>query len=77
MSADASGAPAAPAELGFDPKVTWIVYDGECPFCTQYVKLMRLRETVGIVKPLNAREDHPSFAMFAPGASTSTRRWRW
>ena len=59
MSADASGAPAAPAELGFDPKVTWIVYDGECPFCTQYVKLMRLRETVGIVKPLNAREDHP------------------
>lgn len=60
MSADASGAPAAiPSDPGFDPNITWIVYDGECPFCTQYVKLVRLRETVGVVKPINAREDHP------------------
>ena len=58
MSADASGAPAKP-DLGFDTNITWIVYDGECPFCTQYVKLMRLRETVGMVKPVNARDDHP------------------
>ncbi|RYZ02957.1 MAG: DUF393 domain-containing protein [Alphaproteobacteria bacterium] len=47
------------ADPGFDTTTTWIVYDGECPFCTQYVKLVRLRETIGKVKPLNAREDHP------------------
>src|SRR3990167_3513777 len=58
MSADASGALAA-ARPAFDPDTTWIVYDGDCPFCTQYVKLVRLRETIGKVKPLNAREDHP------------------
>lgn len=62
MSADGSGAITAPptaAAFGIDPEVTWIVYDGECPFCTQYVKLVRLRETIGKVKPQNAREDHP------------------
>lgn len=61
MSADASGAPAA-APLnahGFDDSITYVVYDGECPFCTQYVKLVRLRETIGKVKPINARDDHP------------------
>lgn len=38
---------------------TYVVYDGECPFCTQYVKLMRLREALGPVKPVNARDNHP------------------
>jgi predicted DCC family thiol-disulfide oxidoreductase YuxK len=58
MSADSSGAPAA-ANPGFDTSITWIVYDGDCPFCTQYMKLVRLRETVGPVKLANAREDLP------------------
>jgi predicted DCC family thiol-disulfide oxidoreductase YuxK len=39
---------------------TFVVYDGECPFCTQYVKLVRLREAVGPVTLINAREDHPA-----------------
>lgn len=43
----------------FDDPTTYIVYDGECPFCTQYVKLVRLRDAVGAAKPVNAREDHP------------------
>lgn len=43
----------------FNDPTTYVVYDGECPFCTQYVKLMRLREAVGPVKPVNARDDHP------------------
>lgn len=43
----------------FDDPGTYIVYDGECPFCTQYVKLMRLREVLGPVKPVNARDDVP------------------
>lgn len=58
MCADASGAPAA-TRPDFDPDITWIVYDGECPFCSQYVQLVRLRESIGKVKLQNAREDHP------------------
>jgi len=43
---------AAPADLT-------IVYDGECPFCTRYIQLVRLRETVGQVEMVNARQPHP------------------
>jgi predicted DCC family thiol-disulfide oxidoreductase YuxK len=38
---------------------TYIVYDGDCPFCSQFVALVRLREAAGPVVLLNAREDHP------------------
>jgi predicted DCC family thiol-disulfide oxidoreductase YuxK len=38
---------------------TYVVYDGECPFCSSYVNLLRLREAAGPVVLLNAREDHP------------------
>jgi predicted DCC family thiol-disulfide oxidoreductase YuxK len=57
----ANPAPAPQGELAYDPKtdpVTWVVYDGECPFCSQYVKLLRLREQLGKVKPVSARDDH-------------------
>lgn len=39
---------------------TFIVYDGECPFCSQYVKLVKLREAIGPVTLVNARDDHPA-----------------
>ena len=32
-----------------------IVYDGECPFCSKYVELVRLRESLGDVELINAR----------------------
>jgi predicted DCC family thiol-disulfide oxidoreductase YuxK len=32
-----------------------IVYDGECPFCSQYVKMLRIRESVGGVRLIDAR----------------------
>ena len=34
-----------------------IVYDGECPFCSKYVRLIQLKKTVGYVELINARED--------------------
>ena len=36
-----------------------IVYDGQCPFCTAYVKLVRLREVAGGVELIDARSEHP------------------
>lgn len=32
-----------------------IIYDGECPFCSSYVHLVRIREAVGDVKLVDAR----------------------
>lgn len=37
-----------------------LVYDGECPFCSRYVRMVRLRETVGTVDLIDARQDHPA-----------------
>ena len=36
-----------------------IIYDGECVFCCNYVRLLRLRETVGRVELINARSGDP------------------
>jgi predicted DCC family thiol-disulfide oxidoreductase YuxK len=36
-----------------------IVYDGQCPFCSRYVQLVRLRRAVGSVKLVDAREGGP------------------
>lgn len=33
-----------------------VIYDGDCPFCSAYVRLVRLRESVGGVELVNARE---------------------
>lgn len=37
----------------------YVVYDGDCPFCSAYVRMVRLREVAGSVHLLDAREDHP------------------
>jgi len=42
-----------------DPAALTIVYDGECPFCASYIRLVRLRETMGSVEMVSAREAHP------------------
>src|SRR5215216_6350047 len=36
-----------------------VVYDGECPFCSSYIALQRLRESIGPVKIINARDGGP------------------
>ncbi|HMH66133.1 MAG TPA: DCC1-like thiol-disulfide oxidoreductase family protein [Rhizomicrobium sp.] len=37
----------------------WVVYDGQCPFCSSYVLLYRLRALAGLVHLIDARSDHP------------------
>ncbi|MEO0361365.1 MAG: DCC1-like thiol-disulfide oxidoreductase family protein, partial [Pseudomonadota bacterium] len=37
----------------------WLLYDGECPFCSAYVRMVRLRESVGAVRLVDAREGGP------------------
>ena len=34
-----------------------IVHDGECPICSNYVQFIKIRENVGEVSLINARED--------------------
>ena len=40
------------------PGIT-VIYDGDCPFCSSYVSMMHLREAVGPVDLVNAREGDP------------------
>ena len=39
-----------------------VIYDGDCPFCTQYVKHVRLRDIVGRLEYVNARDGGPLVA---------------
>ena len=39
-----------------------IIYDGQCPFCSSYVRMARLRETVGAVDLVDARGADPRVA---------------
>lgn len=41
-----------------DRRDIWVVYDGDCPFCSAYVKMIRLRK-LAKVHLLDAREVHP------------------
>jgi predicted DCC family thiol-disulfide oxidoreductase YuxK len=36
----------------------WLIYDGDCPFCSRYVQYMRVREAVNL-RLVNAREGGP------------------
>ena len=37
----------------------WLVYDGECPVCRTYCKYARIRETVGRLRLVDARQPGP------------------
>lgn len=39
-----------------------IVYDGDCPFCANYIRFTRLRQAAGKVELIDARSDHPIIA---------------
>jgi predicted DCC family thiol-disulfide oxidoreductase YuxK len=34
----------------------WLLYDGDCPFCSSYASYVRLRDTVGAVTLADARK---------------------
>lgn len=34
----------------------WLLYDGDCPFCSAYVQYVRLQQTIGPVTLADARE---------------------
>ena len=59
--------------MTLDSLPTTIVYDGDCPFCSRYVALVRLREAVGQVVLANARDGGP--VVDGAAATTSTRAW--
>jgi len=40
----------------------WLLYDGECPFCSAYVGMVRLQDAVGKVRLVDAREGGPELA---------------
>jgi predicted DCC family thiol-disulfide oxidoreductase YuxK len=37
----------------------YLIYDGECLFCSRYARLVRLRETVGALRLIDARVPSP------------------
>jgi predicted DCC family thiol-disulfide oxidoreductase YuxK len=41
------------------PGPNWLLYDGDCPFCSSYVSYVRLREAAGPVTLADARK-HPA-----------------
>jgi predicted DCC family thiol-disulfide oxidoreductase YuxK len=41
------------------PAGNWIIYDGDCPFCTNYMRLTKLKESIGPVRLINARDGGP------------------
>jgi predicted DCC family thiol-disulfide oxidoreductase YuxK len=45
-------------ESGNDDDV-WVVYDGQCPFCSSFVLLYRIREHAKHVHLIDARSAHP------------------
>lgn len=47
-----------------DRAANWLLYDGDCPFCSRYVSYVRLREAVGAIELADARE-HPDLVQEA------------
>jgi predicted DCC family thiol-disulfide oxidoreductase YuxK len=37
----------------------WLVYDGDCPICRPSANALKIREAVGKLHLINAREPHP------------------
>ena len=49
----------SPDAAGSDCGDFVLVYDGECPVCSTYVRYVRIRESVGTITLIDAREGGP------------------
>lgn len=49
----------ANAEASPQSDSNWLMYDGECPFCSRYVELVRIRDAIGPLRLINARDGGP------------------
>jgi predicted DCC family thiol-disulfide oxidoreductase YuxK len=45
--------------LSADAPTAWLVYDGECPFCSAYIRFLRFRKSAGAVELIDARSGGP------------------
>lgn len=41
----------------------WLLYDGHCPFCSKFARLIRLRQSLGEFRMLDARNGGPEFEL--------------
>ena len=57
-------APASYIEGAMSDEPALIIYDGDCIFCQNYARLVRLRDTVGKVELLDARSGDPRIARY-------------
>jgi predicted DCC family thiol-disulfide oxidoreductase YuxK len=51
------------AETATRTQTLTVIYDGECPFCSNYVRLYRLRQLVGQVRLVDARGNDPALSV--------------
>ncbi len=55
----------APTTSSYDNGTDFLLYDGECPFCSAYVKMTRLKDAGVKLQLLNAREHTDLVEKFA------------
>lgn len=60
MSALIRSEPAEMPEAPAQPPA-WLLYDGECPFCSAYVKMIRLQANAGPIELVDARGNGPEY----------------
>ena len=41
------------------PAANYLAYDGECPFCTRFVRYLRLRDSIGPLAMIDSRRGGP------------------
>lgn len=46
-------------QMDHTPKDSYLIYDGECPFCSAYVRMSRLQETIPSFRLIDARDNGP------------------
>ncbi len=57
----------APQSQPDETPAIWLVYDGDCPFCSASAQMVRIKQAIGRLHILNAREaaGHPLMAEIA------------